>query len=165
MKIPKWLSTTLSFVLVALLFVAYFFTHTPTKEVAPAISYQFPTTSSPEFSHPLTIGESHILVAYAKTETELQQGLSNTAPLRFDQGMLFIFPSPRQDAFWMKDMNYPLDIIWLDADKKVTDIEPNLSPTSYPKSFGPDAPASYVLEVSAGFAAKNTIVVGTQIKF
>ena len=164
-QFPKWLETTLSFILITLLLVAYLVSHTPqTKNV---IIVPAPTTALAGlvFNHPFTIGQKEIQVALAQTSTEQEQGLSGTSPITENQGLLFIFPNESTPSFWMKDMNYPLDIIWISADKKVVDITPNLKPATFPKTFASKAPILYVLEVQAGFAEKNNIAIGTSVSF
>ncbi|HVU75825.1 MAG TPA: DUF192 domain-containing protein [Candidatus Paceibacterota bacterium] len=106
------------------------------------------------------IGGERVSVQLATTEAQREQGLSGTQPLAADHGMLFVFPQDGQYHFWMKDMNYALDIIWIDGDGRIVSIAPSLSPDTYPQSFGPNAPARYVLEVSAGFAAAHGVKVG-----
>ncbi len=164
MKIPQWLSTTLSFILIGLLLVAYFATHTPPKKNAPATIMQAelgPVT----FDHILTIAGTELHVAYANMPAEQERGLSGTQSLGEDQGMLFLFPTENTPSFWMKDMNYPIDMIWVASNKKVVDITPSVDPSTYPKTFSPKSPAQYVLEMPAGFAEKNTIEEGTQVSF
>lgn len=63
----------------------------------------------------------------------------------------------------MKDMNFALDIIWLDADKKVIDIAYNVKPDTFPDSFCPKQPAQYVLEVNAGVAGERGLQVGKKL--
>jgi uncharacterized membrane protein (UPF0127 family) len=121
--------------------------------------------SGPSFEHPLTIGTKTIMAAYAVTAIEQERGLSDTEALRDGQGMLFVFPSPTDAAFWMKDMRYSLDIIWIGEDKVVKDIHADLSPESYPAQFAPKEPVRYVLEVPAGFAKAHKIKIGTQTSF
>ncbi len=156
MTIPKKLSTVFSFILVGLLFVAFFASHAPKTEQA-----QIPVS----FNRPLMIGDTELQVALASLPPEQRQGLSGTKTLPDDEGMLFLFPTETKPSFWMKDMNYSLDIIWIGADKKVAEIMPNLAPSTYPKSFTPKKPAQYVLEVPAGFAEKNNIMIGTAMSF
>lgn len=158
MHVPKWLSTTLSFALLGLIFAAYIVTHAP----APALKTE---SSGLSFNRTISIAGVSLHVAAAATPAQQEQGLSNTAPLLPDQGMLFLFPTPAVVPFWMKDMHYPLDIIWIDADKRVVDVTADLSPSTYPQSFPPKAPAQYVLEVSAGFAQTHGVVIGTPVSF
>ena len=60
----------------------------------------------------------------------------------------------------MKEMNFPIDIIWLDENLKIVAIKENAMTESYPEVFTPSTPARYVLEVPAGFVQKNKISVG-----
>lgn len=163
-KIPEWLKTTLSVLLLALIFVAYLVTHNPVKRQE-SVSKKQESVSSLAFNHALTIGKKQLFVAFAALPPEQERGLSDTASLADDQGMLFLFPTETKPSFWMKDMNYALDIVWIDGNKKVIEITPNLDPKTYPKSFTSKSPAQFILEVPAGFAEKNDIVVGTQVSF
>ncbi len=163
-KIPKWVETTLSFVLIGMFLVAYLVVHVPQKKLPPRIVSQT-TIATPVFVHSLTIGKTKLQVAYATTPTEQEQGLSDTPSLAENQGMLFIFSTPTTPSFWMKDMQYPLDIVWIDANKKVVDITRDLSPATFPKTVTPKSPTQYVLEVNAGFAEKNSIAVGATVSF
>ena len=166
MKIPEWLKTTLSVILLALILVVGFMMSPPIKKPISKMDIQnSQTLYTQAFIHPLTIGDKQIQVAFANTPELQEQGLSNTAPLTDDQGMLFVFPTETTPSFWMKDMTYSIDIIWIDSNKKVVDITPNLDPKTFPKSFTPVSPAQFVLEVSAGFAEKNTISIGTKVEF
>ncbi len=107
-----------------------------------------------------------IKVELALTEAEREQGLSGRDGLADDAGMLFVFDHPDKYLFWMKDMNFPIDMIWIGQDSKIIYIQKNASPDSYPqKTFGPETPATYVLEVPAGFSDKNGLKEGDQVKF
>ena len=100
----------------------------------------------------------------ADTPAALEQGLSGHAPLAPDAGMIFIFSTPDNYGFWMKDMLFPLDIVWVGADLRVVHIEKNLSPQTYPTIYYPGAPAEYVLEISGGLADENNIKIGDLVK-
>lgn len=99
----------------------------------------------------------------ARTAAEQEQGLSNTTGLRSDQGMIFINQTSTKRCFWMRNMRYAIDIIWLDSAKKVVDVERNVSPDSYPQAFC--AEGQYVVELKAGEAAKRSIQVGQTLSF
>src|SRR5487761_1173663 len=90
----------------------------------------------------------------AATQQARKLGLGNRALLPKNHGMLFVFSQAAVECFWMKDMYFPIDIIWIDASKKVVHIEPNVSPSSYPHSSCPNNPTKYVIELNAG-AAKS----------
>ncbi len=77
-------------------------------------------------------------------------GLSGRTRLGDDQGMLFVFERDAKHSFWMKNMNFSLDIVWIDKFGSVVHVERKVSPESWPKSFVPAKAARYVLEVRAG---------------
>jgi uncharacterized membrane protein (UPF0127 family) len=83
-----------------------------------------------------------------------------------NKGMLFVFQEEQIHAFWMKNMRFPLDIIWADADKRIVDIRENALPCqeSCPHIV-PEFPAKFVLEVNAGFVENNNIQVGDKLEF
>jgi uncharacterized membrane protein (UPF0127 family) len=78
-------------------------------------------------------------------------------------GMLFIFPTPDQYAFWMKEMNFPIDILWVSTENKVVYIKENATPESYPELFSPEEDASVVLEVPSGDAKKYNFSIGQEV--
>ena len=97
---------------------------------------------------------------------ELQElGLGNRVSLDANKAMIFVFKDPARYAFWMKDMNFSIDMIWIDADKKVVDVSVNVSPLTYPQAFMPTSPVIYVLEVNAGVAQKMQIQKGITLVF
>ena len=86
--------------------------------------------------------------------------------------MLFVFDSAARVGFWMKDMNFDLDMIFADAQGKIVTVDSNVPASSYNASdpsvsqvFYPSEPAQYVLEVPAGFALMHDITVGERITF
>ncbi len=113
---------------------------------------------------PVTIGGATYTVALADTESLRTQGLSGTQSVPHD-GMLFVFDVPSRYSFWMKDMRYPIDIIWIDSDKRVIDITENISPDTFPNTVSPHEPAQYVLETKAFWTREHTLDVGDQIAF
>ena len=113
----------------------------------------------------LYINNTKFYIKVANTPQERTQGLSGTSILGSSKGMLFTFPYPGEYGFWMKDMNYSLDIIWISTDKKVVSDSMSLAPSTYPRVYYPTAPAKYVLEVDAGTSKKLNIHDGTTVKF
>lgn len=101
----------------------------------------------------------------ADTPEKRALGLSGREELRENEGMIFIFPEEGHRQFWMKEMNFALDIIWLGEDKKVIDITKGARPESYPERFSPSMPAKYVLEVNSGFADRHKIKIGDYAEF
>ncbi len=104
-------------------------------------------------------------ISVADNEVSRAQGLSGKQKLEKDEGLLFLFPQKDKYGFWMKDMLFPIDIIWLDEDV-IADISHSvqipLSPTYVP-SYYPKAPVNKVLEVNAGEAKKNNFTIGQKV--
>jgi uncharacterized membrane protein (UPF0127 family) len=111
----------------------------------------------------LGFGNLSLDIETATNRAELIQGLSGRSNLEIDRGMLFVFNQSGYHCIWMKDMNFPIDILWLDETQKVVDIKRDVSPASYPETFCPDKPARYVLEVNAGLSQKSGVDVGAQL--
>lgn len=109
------------------------------------------------FLYSLKINEIDLYVELADTPEKRAQGLSGRKELNHDRGILFVFDKSDAYSFWMKDMNFPIDIIWIGEDLKIADITRNVNPESYPKTFQPKKSAKYVLEVNAGWSLKNGI--------
>ena len=102
----------------------------------------------------------------AVTNAARQQGLSGVKQLGTNDGLLMVFPSDDTWGIWMKDMKIPLDIIWLNNQKKVIYIVNDASPSlGTSTTFRPEVPAKYVLEVSAGTIKHNSIKVGDVASF
>lgn len=125
------------------------------------------TTSLPTRVN-ITINNVYLQVDVALTSEEQTKGLSIKDKLQSNEGMLFPYDAPRILSFWMKDMKFPIDILWLGADKKVVHVEENLQPCSpiLPcPSYTPDVQSQYVLETVAGFSSTNGITIGTPVGF
>lgn len=110
------------------------------------------------------IADFVIAVEIATTSQEKQKGLCCRERLPENQGMLFVYEKPGNYRFWMKDTNIPLDMYWISSEKKIVHIEENVQPSSFPKQFGSDIKAQYVLETNAGFAKKHNIRVGDTVE-
>lgn len=111
----------------------------------------------------ITIDSVPLGVFLADTESLRTRGLSYREMLGKNQGMLFVFDKSDKYGIWMKEMRFPIDIIWLDSKMKVVDIIKNLAPETYPKIFKPQTDAKFVLEVNAGFSDENKIKIGSEM--
>jgi|SRR3989344_4396151 len=111
------------------------------------------------------VGNTRLLADIADSEAEIVEGLSGRDELLSNEAMIFVLPASSRAGFWMKDMKFPIDIIWIDDNKKIVYIENNISPETYPKIFYPDTDALYVLEVAAGFSETNKIDKSTVLRF
>ena len=110
----------------------------------------------------ISIGKATLQVELAQTPEEKTIGLSHRNSLAEGKGMLFLFENEGKHGFWMKDTHFPIDIIWINAEKKVIHIADNVAPDTYPQSFAPSVPALYVLEVPAGYT-KGRITLGSTL--
>lgn len=121
------------------------------------------TSEDVSSSSVVTIGTKKFTVEKAVTESEKSQGLSNRTELPKETGMLFVFSPAELPSFWMKDMKFSLDILWI-ANNKIIGIERNV-PMPLPGTdlaqlplYTPPAAIDYALELNAGEAA--TLNVG-----
>ena len=114
----------------------------------------------------IKIGNQDLRVQIADEALEMAKGLSGRKSLPADEGMLFIYPDYRRPGVWMKEMQFPLDLIWIKNDK-IVDITTNVPvPTTTPLlHYWPKEPINYVLEVNAGFVQTNKIKIGDQVDF
>jgi uncharacterized membrane protein (UPF0127 family) len=103
-------------------------------------------------------------VEVANTRASRELGLSGRKQMGDDEGVLFVFDAPGRYGFWMKDMQFPLDIVWINENGIVVSIERNLSPDTYPQTYMNQADASYVLEMKAGLAEKFGLYLGSKVK-
>ncbi len=148
----------LTVIIAAVILIAVGFFHGGKKDV------QNPADDKMPYAR---VGGTEIPVEIARTGEERAKGLSGRPSLEPGQGMLFIFPEPGNHSFWMPDMNFPIDIIWI-TDGKVVGIEKNVSNEFDPKNpefFTPPRPVKYVLEVNAGFADSHDIGIGNDVIF
>lgn len=104
-------------------------------------------------------------VTIADTPELRAKGLSGREILRDDEGMLFVFSTVDRHQMWMKDMYFPLDIIWLDENFKIVDINKRVSLSSYPNTFQPTVNAGFAIEVNAGYSDRNGVMVGDIVRF
>ncbi|MEA1929557.1 MAG: DUF192 domain-containing protein [Patescibacteria group bacterium] len=111
----------------------------------------------------LRVRSLRLQVKLAKTSQEQARGLSGRESLGEFEGMLFSFERPAEPSFWMKDMNFPIDILWLDSQLRIIEIEHNVQPDSFPQTFSPPQPIRYVLEVNAGLAENFNLQTGDGI--
>jgi len=99
----------------------------------------------------------------ADAENERILGLMYRENLAPGSGMLFIFPELSEHGIWMKNMLIPLDIIWLDENKKIIFISKNFQPCNIKQkcpTIKPDKKAKYVLEINAGIADNLNLQTG-----
>jgi len=110
------------------------------------------------------INDNSIEVEVADTSKTREKGLSDRKSLEEGKGMLFVFERPGQYDFWMKEMNFAIDIVWISEKSYIVGIEKNVLPDTFPKTFHPDQKVKYVLEIPAGYTTKHNIEIGAEVK-
>ena len=118
------------------------------------------TATSHSCDRTITVNTNELCVEVVSEQDEIIKGLSGRKSLAENTGMLFEFEQPALHGIWMKDMNFSLDIIWLDSEGKITFIEEAVSPDTYPKVFRPFIPSNYVLETNTGFVEAHSLQPG-----
>ncbi|MBC7836544.1 DUF192 domain-containing protein [Acetobacteraceae bacterium] len=142
----------IALIAVALVLATVFYITEPHD--TPTIMTQLAKTS-------VTVGSTTIEAEVASTPASRGKGLSDRASLLPGNGMLFVFEEEGSWGIWMKDMQFPIDIIWAGSNGSIITIEKNITPSTYPTAFYPETPrAKYVLEVPAGFADEHTLAEG-----
>jgi len=104
----------------------------------------------------INVGGEALEVAVASSLEEKILGLSFTKsfPSEID-GLLFEYEPGSNPSIWMKDMNYPIDIFWLDGGYNIVHRENNVSPDTFPESFSSPTPSAYVLETKVGWYTRK----------
>jgi uncharacterized protein len=114
----------------------------------------------------VSINNYTLLAELSITYEQIILGLSNKSSINENEGMLFVLNPSSRRGFWMKDMKFPVDIIWLNENKEIVHIKKSLEPcVSNCPVYYPDRESKYVLETVAGFADKQNLKVGDIIFF
>ncbi len=129
------------------------------------LRYQETTPHILKYAHEvITLGGTPVTVDIADTQEKRVLGLSGRESIAEDTGMLFAFDIIGAHTIWMKNMNFPIDILWIDASNHIVHIEQNISPDTYPDTFSTPTPAAFVLELPADFTNIHAIQVGDSIE-
>ena len=125
---------------------------------------QAPPASGPRVIFPDSFA---VNVEIAADDSTRAQGLMYRDQLATDRGMIFFFPQSGDYPFWMKNTLIPLDMIWIDDQRRIVHIAPNVPPCKADPC--PSVPAGgmakYVLEVGAGVAARHGLANGQTLRF
>ncbi|MDQ4101780.1 MAG: DUF192 domain-containing protein [Thermoproteota archaeon] len=116
----------------------------------------------------ITINDQTLVADVSATTEQRTLGLTVKNALAENEAMLFVFENEAKHKFWMKDMKFPIDIIWISDDKRVVDIENNLQPCNsgpFCSTYEPEGNSLYVLETASGLAQKFGIAKGSLVKF
>ena len=145
-----------NFLFIVFLFFGIFLISNFSKNLTPQI---------PENIKHVKIAGQDIKVDLALTPAQQEQGLSGTVALAENSGLLFVFEKSGQYSFWMKDMNFPIDMIWINENMKIVYIKKDATLSSFPETYGPSDNAKYVLEINSGFSDRNKLKEGDNVLF
>jgi uncharacterized protein len=117
---------------------------------------------------PLTLPSGKVLqVEVMVKDEDRAMGLMFRPSLAPDRGMLFLFEAPDFHGIWMKNCKFPIDILWLDADRKIVHVQEGAPPCVKEPCpvYTPLRRASYVVELGAGQARREKAAVGAAVDF
>lgn len=156
----KFILITAGIIVVSLIFLVVFF------------FFRFPAVGAGGQPPLPTVGikiDGFDLKAEVAADTySVTSGLSNRPGLAENEGMIFVFQNKSRPSFWMKDMKFALDFIWLDGDR-VADLTLNAPPpktwTDVLAIYRPKIQINRVLEIPAGFITRHNIKIGDTATF
>ena len=117
---------------------------------------------------PLTMPSGKVLQAEVMVSDEDRaMGLMFRPSLPLDRGMVFVFETADFHAIWMKNCKFPIDIVWLDEERRVVHVAEAVPPCKAEPCpvYNPMRRASYVVELNAGQARREKAVVGAMVRF
>ena len=158
-----WNFGKLSFLLFASLFILFTACKEDKKNTVKPTPIEF--TKEGELTIYKDVKDSAFIkldIEIADTEYETQTGLMYRSSMEEKHGMLFVFPDVAIHSFYMKNTQIPLDIIFIDANKKVVSFYENAEPFSQ-TGISSMVPVQYVLEINAGLVEKWGIEIGYRI--
>ena len=122
-----------------------------------------------EYAHAKVITESGISINVEVSDTPEKRnlGLGKRDKILKGWGMLFVFQERIPHHFWMKDMQFPIDIIWID-NQRIVGLEENVPPPengSSPTVLKPTRPSNFVLEIEAGRAKALDLKLGQKLRY
>ncbi len=103
-------------------------------------------------------------IEFAETDYETQTGLMYRKSMKNNQAMLFIIPDVAMHSFYMKNTEFPLDIIYIKEDMTIASMQENAQPFNE-SGLSSMAPIKYVLEINGGLAETLGISIGDSISF
>jgi uncharacterized membrane protein (UPF0127 family) len=132
-----------------------------------------PKATAPEdyYSAPLTLPDGAVIqVEHMRSPQEMMRGMMFRQELKPDRGMLFSHGAPGHYPYWMFQVRMPLDIVWLDATRRIVEISPNTpacpdGPASKCPHYGGNAEALFVVELAGGVAARHGLKLGDTLTF
>ena len=134
--------------------------------VGGVVFYQLNQSQMKKTNGKVTINKQIFNIEVVKSDNDKQIGLTKYSAIMDNQGMLFVFDNPDINGFWMKNMKFPIDIIFIKDDTIISFVEkaPIADPKKDPTIYNPDAPVNYVLEINDGLIKKYNIKKGDKVK-
>jgi len=117
---------------------------------------------------PLTLPSGKVLqVEVMISDEDRAMGLMFRPSLAADHGMLFLFGQSDFHGIWMKNCKFPIDIVWLDEDRKVVAVKEGAPPCKAEPCpvYQPMRRASWVIEMNSGQARREKVVRGASVSF
>ena len=109
----------------------------------------------------INVAGAPVTVFVADTAEKQVRGLSGVAELLPNHGMLFVFEKDDFYTIWMKDMQFAIDVLWMEESGTIIHIEESLTPSTYPRTFTSEKPARFILELPAGFVREHALSAGS----
>lgn len=155
-----WMKNSINIVVVVIGFTLIFFTFFQFMMNEPTLPF-----SLKHRAHDKTIyvDGTPVIAHLLTTEAQRVKGLSGKKSIGPNEGMLFVFDTEDEWGIWMKDMNFAIDVLWIDAQGTIVGLLPELQPDSYPQVYMSSVPSKYVLELPAGFADIYNITLGQKV--
>jgi uncharacterized membrane protein (UPF0127 family) len=122
-----------------------------------------PPASDAKNGDMLTFAGETFSIEIASTQPAQVRGLSGRSSLPEGTGMLFWFTRDGLYPFWMPDMRFSIDIVWIDKNWTVVHIEEGVAPETYPQTFSSPVPARYVLELPSGTITRINGKIGQKV--
>ncbi len=118
-------------------------------------------------SVPLTIRGKKLNAMVSKTYWERVIGLMHRGGMGTNECMLFVLPYSHRHGIWMRNMKFPIDVIWLDDRKRIVHIERSLPPcmSFNCKVYSPDKDSRYIVELQSGYTKRNRIKINDAAEF
>lgn len=161
----KNLRYTILFLVVTFLIIRGVVAFLNSKEASPASASPADILQDQDISE--NTEKREFIVEIADTYSKRIKGLSGREFLPENTVLLFVFDEPGYPGIWMKDMKFPIDILWLQGSLsstlKIVHIEKDISPQTYPTIFYPTALSTHVLEANTGFADVFNLKVGDNL--
>lgn len=124
---------------------------------------QSPVSPKYYFDEVVTIQGEEVFLSRITNREDHIRGLSGYPGLEKNQGLLFDFGEEGVRGIWMKDMLFPIDVIWLSASSTIVFIREHFAPESYPEVVKPQEEARYVIEFPAGFVSRTKLKIGDSL--